>query len=148
MFVFVVCVLAFIVPIAAALAGRGYRGVYLAVALFGIVAGLFCWMLPSTLPPGYRMDLWNAMPAAQRQGALIIAEYFRAIGAVLWIAAFGSVLGACLFRATTPRPVHVGPVQATDLDLRGTAWPSHRAWLAEPKPPAPVDLIAGDRSLS
>lgn len=105
MLLFVLCVLAFIVPIAAALRGRAYRGIYMAAALLGIVVGLFCWVMPSTLPPEYRMDLWNAMPEAQRRGSLFIAEYFRAIGAVLWIAAFGSVLGACLFRASTPRPL-------------------------------------------
>ena len=98
-----VFVLVFSAPIVGAARGRAYRGVYAAIALLALVVGVGCWLSPAMLPPAYDMATWNAMPEAERRGSVFIAEYARLIGAVLMVGAFGSLLGALLYRA--PRAV-------------------------------------------
>ena len=100
MFLILAClVTAFIVPIVAAVRGHAYRGVYAAIALLALVVGVVCWFAPAAVPPVYDMAAWNAMPEAERRGSVFIAEYARTIGAVLFVGALGSVLGALLYRA-------------------------------------------------
>jgi len=85
----------FIIPIAAALKGEGYRGVYVALAL---VAGLvgFLFMISTGVPAA-------SDDQASLEGAKFLKDYGFAIAGTCYATAFGCVLATALYRKPTTR---------------------------------------------
>jgi len=74
----------------AAVAGVAYRGVYFALAFISFAAGYLLVEMTGPAPPD--------ADAALRRGTEVINAYAFPIATVMFGAAFGGVLGACLYR--------------------------------------------------
>jgi len=87
---------AFIAIVIASYRGVGYRGLYVAGAIFSLVAGVGCiGLVPSAAEHAAAIE---AGDQATIEGSRVLLNYGFDLAVVWFAIAFGSVMGSALFR--------------------------------------------------